>query len=356
MSRPVWNNSGGIFDVASKKERIGELEKMMSDPTFWDHKDKAQETVKELSSCKHVVDPFGKLAATVEDFEALAELIVEAGGEAELLEEADETWTGLSAAIEKLELLSFLGGRFDKNNAIITLSAGAGGTESQDWCEMLYRMYMRWIERRGFKADILDVQEGDVAGYKSATVKVTGDFAYGYLRAERGVHRLVRISPFDSNKRRHTSFAALDVSPEVVDDIDVEVDEKDLRMDTYRASGAGGQHVNTTDSAVRLTHIPTGIVVSCQSERSQHQNRHFAMKVLKARIYEHRRAKQKSEVAAESGPKGENAWGNQIRSYVLHPYQMVKDLRTEVETSNTAAVLDGDLDAFIEAFLRKSES
>ncbi len=325
----------------------------MTRPGFWDHKDEAQATVRELSQCKHVIEPFHRLETKVEDLGAMLELAAEEGDDSAFLKEAETALPDIEGEMEKLELISFLGGRFDHNNAIITLQAGAGGTESQDWADMLFRMYMRWIERNGYNADVLDVQEGEVAGIKSATILVSGDCAYGYLKAERGVHRLVRISPFDSNKRRHTSFAALDVTPDLDDDIEVHIEEKDLRVDFYRASGAGGQHVNTTDSAVRLTHIPTGLVATCQSERSQHQNRDFAMKVLKARIYEHERAQQEQERAAETGPKSDNAWGNQIRSYVLHPYQMVKDLRTEVETSNTNAVLDGDLDMFIQAYLRQ---
>ncbi len=347
--RRVWINCGGIFDVPAKLERRKELETAMTDPTFWDNKEQAQKTVQELSSVKHVVEPFSTLERRVGDFAVLAEFAEE---DPAMLAEADPTWNDLQKELDKLELVSFLGGEFDNNNCFITLAAGAGGTESQDWADMLFRMYMRWIERHGYKAEVMDVQEGEVAGIKSATVHVSGPMAYGYLKCERGVHRLVRISPFDSNKRRHTSFAALDVSPELDDDIDVEIDEKDLRVDFFRASGAGGQHVNTTDSAVRLTHMPTGIVVSCQSERSQHQNRHFAMKALKTKLYEKQRAEHEQAVANESGDKGDNAWGNQIRSYVLHPYQMVKDLRTDVETSNTTAVLDGDLDEFIEAFLR----
>ena len=271
----------------------------------------------------------------------------------ELLDEADQTWRKLARALDKLELMSFLGGRFDANNAILTLQAGAGGTESQDWCEMLLRMYLRWIERHDCQAEVLDRQDGDVAGIKSATLIVSGSYVFGHLKSEDGVHRLVRISPFDSNKRRHTSFASVSVTPELDEDIEIEVNDSDLRVDTYRASGAGGQHVNTTDSAVRITHLPTGIVASCQNQRSQHQNREFALRVLKARLYEREFAAQQEAREAETAPKGDNAWGNQIRSYVLHPYQMVKDLRTDMETSNTDAVLDGDLDEFIEAFLHQ---
>lgn len=327
----------------------------MSQPDFWDDKEEAQETVTRLSACKNVIQPFERVASQVEDFIAISELVSlneDDDENQELLNEADETWTHLKKDLDALEMVSFLSGRFDANNAIITLHAGSGGTESCDWTSMLYRMYMRWIERHGFHAEVTDYQSGEVAGIKTATIMIQGEYAYGYLQAEHGVHRLVRISPFDSNKRRHTSFAALEVMPEIDDDVEVEIDEKDLRIDTYHSSGAGGQHVNTSDSAVRITHLPSGIVVACQSERSQHQNRHTAMKILRSKLYE-RELKQINEIRQEAtGPKEENAWGSQIRSYVLQPYQMVKDLRTNAETSNTAAVLDGDLDLFIEAYLR----
>jgi peptide chain release factor 2 len=348
-------NSGGIFDVAANQRLKSEMEAAMSSPTLWDDKDTAQKTVAKLSACKSLLDPFHEVESKVNDFAAIAELIAEDPEEG-LLREAEDSWPGLEQALADLELMSFLSGRFDKNNAIISINAGSGGTESCDWASMLFRMYMRWIERKGFGSEVIDYQEDGVAGIKSATIMVSGMHAYGYLQAERGVHRLVRISPFDSNKRRHTSFAALEVSPEIDDDIEVDVEEKDLRVDTYRSSGAGGQHVNTTDSAVRITHIPTGIVVSCQNERSQHQNRHTAMKILKSKLYERELAQLNDMKDAVSGPKEENAWGSQIRSYVLHPYQMVKDLRTETETSNTGAVLDGDLDMFIEAWLRSGKS
>jgi peptide chain release factor 2 len=350
-----WMNSGGIFDVAASQQLKADIESAMASPTFWDDKDKAQKMVAQLSACKSLLDPFHEVESKVDDFAALAELIAEDPEEG-LLREASDSWPRLEPALANLELMSFLSGRFDKNNAIISVHAGSGGTESCDWASMLYRMYMRWIERKGFNSEVIDYQEDGVAGIKSATIMVTGLHAYGYLQAERGVHRLVRISPFDSNKRRHTSFAALEVSPEIDDEIEVEIEEKDLRVDTFRASGAGGQHVNTTDSAVRITHVPTGVVVSCQNERSQHQNRHTAMKILKSKLYERQLAELTDMKNAAAGPKEENAWCSQIRSYVLHPYQMVKDLRTEAETSNTGSVLDGDLDMFIEAWLRSGKS
>jgi peptide chain release factor 2 len=250
-----------------------------------------------------------------------------------------------------MEFARMLSGDHDVNNAIVSINAGAGGTEAQDWAEMLLRMYLRWCERKGFKAEITDYQPGDEAGAKGVTFTVTGDYAYGYLKAEKGIHRLVRISPFDSNARRHTSFCSVFVFPELDDDVDVEILDKDLKVDTYRASGAGGQHINKTDSAIRITHLPTGVVVSCQNERSQHKNRATAMKQLKARLYELEMEKKESEAEALGGEKKEIAWGSQIRSYVLHPYRMVKDHRTGYEVGNADGVLDGDLDDFIEAYL-----
>ena len=327
----------------------------MSASDFWDNKEKAQETVGKLSAVKGVIEPFKSVKAQIEDLGALVELANEDEEAELLLDEADESCDKLAKALDRLELVSYLGGRFDRSNAIVSLHAGSGGTESCDWCDMLFRMYMRYFERKGFHAEVIDQLSGDVAGLKSAVIMVKGDYSYGYLRSEGGVHRLVRISPFDSNKRRHTSFAAVEISPEIDDDIDVEVEEKDLKVDTFRASGAGGQHVNTTDSAVRITHLPSGIVVSCQNERSQHQNRATCMKILKSKLYERQVAEIDEAREKEVGPKEENAWGSQIRSYVLQPYQMVKDLRTGEETSNTSAVLDGDLDDFIEAYLKQSK-
>ncbi len=327
----------------------------MATPNFWDRREEAQETVAEVSSLKNVLTPFAGVETSFGDFRVLHELAEMEGADSELLTEADDTSAELVQALDKLELVSFLSGRMDKNNAFLAVHAGAGGTESCDWANMLLRMYMHWVERRGFSYDLIDLQPGEEAGIKSATLFVTGEFASGYLRCERGVHRLVRISPFDANKRRHTSFAAVDVVPEVDEAIDIEINESDLRVDTYRASGAGGQHVNRTDSAVRVTHVPTGIVVTCQNERSQHKNRSTAMKVLRARLYEVEERKREEERAAEYGAKVDNAWGSQIRSYVLQPYQMVKDLRTDVETSNVNAVLDGDIDMFIEGYLRQDK-
>jgi peptide chain release factor 2 len=262
----------------------------------------------------------------------------------------------LTGAVEAGETKKMLGGEHDRKNAIVTIHPGAGGTESQDWAEMLLRMYVRWIERRGFKRDLIDLQPGDEAGIKSATMTVIGDYAYGLLSAEAGVHRLVRISPFDQASRRHTSFASVFVWPELPDDVDVEIDEKDLRVDTYRSSGAGGQHVNVTDSAIRITHLPTGIVVSCQNERSQHKNRAQAMKVLKARLYDIKLKEQQAELDRLGGEKKDIAFGSQIRSYVLHPYQMVKDHRTKEEVGDVNRVLDGDIDVLIKTYLMKKAS
>ncbi len=339
-----------FLKIEEVKARISEIEGVMAAPDFWDDKEKAQSTVQSLSASKNTLEPYAKLESSVQDFSTLAELAAE---DESMLAEADAAWKSLEGELDRLELVSFLSGRFDRNNCFFFIHAGAGGTESCDWANILLRMYRRWFERRGFKDEIVDMQPGDEAGIKSVTLKVEGEFAYGYLKAERGVHRLVRISPFDSNARRHTSFASADAFPEIADDIEITIDEKDLKVDTYRSSGAGGQYVNRTDSAVRITHLPTGIVVSCQMERSQHKNRSMAMKMLQARLYEVEEDKRKKEAAAITGSKAEIGFGSQIRSYVLQPYQLVKDLRTDYETGNTAAVLDGDLDPFVEAWLRQ---
>ncbi len=339
-----------FLKIDEKIAERGRLEALMTAPDFWDSREKSQATVEGLSACKNIIEPFRDTENEVKDFIVLTELAEE---DESLLTEADGAWKQLSKNLDGIELVSFLSGKFDAGNLYFSIHAGAGGTESCDWANILLRMYRRWFERRGWKDEIMDIQLGDEAGIKSVTLKVSGQFAYGYGKGEKGVHRLVRISPFDSNARRHTSFCSVDVFPEISEDIDIEVEEKDLRIDTYRASGAGGQHVNTTDSAIRITHIPTGTVVSCQNERSQHKNRHTAMQMLKARLYEMEEEKRRKEADAISGTKTEMGWGNQIRSYVLQPYQMVKDLRTDVETSNTAAVLDGDIDMFVEAWLKK---
>ncbi len=326
----------------------------MGAPDFWDNNERAQKHIAKLNGLKRSVLPVVAYRKKLDDVDVMIELIEAAAADEKELYEA-ELETSVSALVDELdqlEISSFLTGQFDKNNAILSIQAGAGGTESNDWADILFRMYNRWAERRGFEIEVQDVQHGDTAGISRATVLIKGENAYGYVKAERGVHRLVRISPFDANKRRHTSFCAIDVVAEINDDIKIEIPESELRVDVYRSSGKGGQGVNTTDSAVRLTHIPSGIVVVCQNERSQIKNRASAMNVLKARLYEKKMDEQRSEMERFYGEKGEIGWGSQIRSYVLQPYQMVKDLRTGVDTSDTQGVLDGDLDRFITAWLR----
>ncbi|HBM15646.1 MAG TPA: peptide chain release factor 2 [Lentisphaeria bacterium] len=341
-----------FLKVEEKIEIKKEIENKMLEANFWDSREKAQSCMNELSSAKTIIDSYNKLSKDLEDFTAMAELVIESPTE-DMLEEAETLWNEYSQKIDKVELISFLSGKYDKNNAYITIHAGAGGTESCDWASMLLRMYRRWFERRGWSDEIIDFQPGEEAGIKSVTILVKGTFAYGYSKAERGIHRLVRISPFDSNARRHTSFASVEAMPEFEEDNDeIEIDEKDLRVDTYRSSGAGGQHVNKTDSAIRLTHLPTGIVVACQTERSQHKNRSTAMKMLRAKLFALKEDEKAKEASSISSEKTEMGWGYQIRSYVLHPYQMVKDLRTAVETGNTGAVLDGDIDQFVEAWVK----
>ena len=328
----------------------------MAVPGFWDDPNAARALIDRKNALEAVTLPYAKLCADADDAATLLELLQADGtpddspDAAELAAQVD----ALDAAYARFELQSLMTGRFDANNAICTLHAGAGGTESCDWASLLFRMYDRYGQRHGFTVSVLDSQEGDEAGLKSVTFMLSGPWAYGYMKAERGVHRLVRISPFDAAKRRHTSFASLDVVAEINDDIEITIEDKDLRVDTYRSSGAGGQHVNKTDSAVRLTHLPTGIVVACQAERSQIENRNKAMKVLRAKLYELEQDKKRREMEKFYGEKGAIAWGHQIRSYVFMPYQLVKDLRTDVETSQVEQVLDGDLDAFIEAWLKKS--
>lgn len=336
--------------MPSKEKRLKELEEITGQPEFWDKADKAQETLREQSQIKNTVTEWRTLSSELDDVEVLEELSLEEGDE-EASSEASAKLAEIVVKVENLEFKRILGEPEDASNAIVSINAGAGGTEAQDWADMLLRMYLRYAERSGFKTEIVEYQEGDEAGLKSATFLVNGDYAFGYLKAESGVHRLVRISPFDSNKRRHTSFASVFVSPEIDDSIEVDIEEKDLRVDTYRASGAGGQHVNKTDSAIRITHAPTGIVVSCQNERSQRQNRETAMKILRARLYELEREKQREKMDELNSTKKEIGWGSQIRSYVLHPYRMIKDHRTDFETGNVDPVLDGDLSEFIKSYL-----
>ena len=326
----------------------------MGAPAFWDNNERAQKHIGKLNVLKRSVLPVIAFQKKVDDTDVMLEL-VEAleGPDREANEnELSASVTAMVEELDKLEIASFLTGQFDRNNAFLSIQAGAGGTESCDWADMLFRMYNRWAERRGFEVEVQDVQSGDQAGITKATLVIKGENAYGYAKAERGVHRLVRISPFDSNKRRHTSFCAVDVIAEINEEIEIEIPDSELRVDVYRSSGKGGQGVNTTDSAVRITHIPTGIVVVCQNERSQIKNRASAMSVLKARLYEKRLDEQRSEMERFYGEKGEIGWGSQIRSYVLQPYQMVKDLRTGYSTSDTQGVLDGELDKFVTAWLR----
>ena len=328
----------------------------MSDPAFWDDPAEDQKVIAETNRLKQVVNPSVEFNKELEDMQAMLELVDEMADDdpegAAYAEELAATAGRLEQTLDKLELASFLSGPHDASNAYLTIHAGAGGTESCDWADMLLRMYTRWAERWGFKVEVLDLMPGEEAGISAATLYLEGQNAYGYAKAERGVHRLVRISPFDSNARRHTSFCSVDVVAEIDDDVAVDVNEADIRTDVYRASGKGGQHVNRTESAVRLTHLPTGIVVTCQNERSQLKNKATAMRTLKARLYEKMQDEKRSEMERFYGEKGEIAWGNQIRSYVFQPYQMVKDLRTGIETGNVQAVMDGGLDAFVHAWLR----
>jgi peptide chain release factor 2 len=326
----------------------------MSQSGFWDSQSKAQKTIARATQLKKVVSSLDEIKRKADDAMIMAELLDEENV-AETSPEAldlESTVLDLSKQMDDLEISSFLDGPNDSCNAFLSVHAGAGGTESCDWADMLYRMYTRWAERRGYSVAVQDIQPGEEAGISSVTLAIKGENAYGFAKAERGVHRLVRISPFDSNKRRHTSFCAVDVVAEIEDDVEVEILDEDLRIDTYRSSGKGGQHVNKTDSAVRITHLPTNIVVACQNERSQIKNRHTAMKMLKAKMYEKIEDEKRSEMERFYGEKGEIGWGSQIRSYVFQPYQMVKDLRTGVETGNIQGVMDGDIDRFISAWLR----
>ena len=341
---------GAIFDAAQPAEELKKIEERAGAADFWKDQAGAQKLLQRRRRLEEDRDLAESLRSRLDDLTVLAEW-AEAGEP--VAEDLGRALDDLSAQVDAGETKKMLGGEHDRKNAIITIHPGAGGTESQDWAEMLLRMYVRWTERKGFKREIMDFQPGDEAGIKSATLTITGDYAYGMLLAEAGVHRLVRISPYDQASRRHTSFASLYVWPELPEDVDVEVDEKDLRVDTYRSSGAGGQHVNVTDSAIRITHIPTGIVVSCQNERSQHKNRAQAMKVLKARLFDLRMKEQQAKLEQLGGEKKDIAFGNQIRSYVLHPYQMAKDHRTKEEVGDVNRVLDGDIDLFIKSYLMK---
>jgi peptide chain release factor 2 len=344
------NGSGNAFDIPEKDSSIKELEALSVREDFWNDQIKARDVLKKKTQLDHIVGHWRKSKETVDDLEQLYELAREEEDHAALTEVARDL-DKLIADVRNEELKMMLGSEQDPMNAIMSIHAGAGGTEAQDWAEMLLRMYLRWAERRGFKTTIIDLLPGDEAGVKNVSLTIEGEYAYGYAKAEIGIHRLVRISPFDAGARRHTSFASVFVYPEVDDEIVVEIDEKDLRIDTYRSTGAGGQHVNKTDSAVRLTHLPTGIVVQCQNERSQHKNKAMAMKYLKSRIYEMKLQEQNAKIDELNRSKKDIAWGSQIRSYVLHPYKMIKDHRTNLEVGNATRVLDGDIDDFIEAYL-----
>ncbi|GAA0285461.1 peptide chain release factor 2 [Gracilibacillus halotolerans] len=324
----------------------------MADPEFWNDQQQAQKVISEANGLKDLIGQFDDNVEALENTEVSYELVKEEEDE-DLREELNNEIEKLSKSLNELELLILLSEPYDKNNAILELHPGAGGTESQDWASMLLRMYTRWAESKGYKVETLNYLAGDEAGVKSVTLLIKGHNAFGYLRSEKGVHRLVRISPFDSSGRRHTSFVSCEVTPELDDDIDIEVNTEEIKIDTYRSSGAGGQHVNTTDSAVRITHLPTNTVVTCQSERSQIKNREQAMKMLKAKLYQLEIEKQQQEMAELRGEQKEIGWGSQIRSYVFHPYSMVKDHRTNHETGNTQAVMDGELDDFIDAYLRE---
>ncbi|MCK5851697.1 peptide chain release factor 2 [bacterium] len=341
------------LNVDDKKKRLDELGVLTSSPDLWNNGDHARELLKEQQILKKVVNEACLIRDRVTDFLDFAEIAAEEK-DGSLAGDIKKETLDIEKIYDKFEFKSTLSGELDPNNAYLTIHSGAGGTEACDWVQMLLRMYMRWGEAHEMKVEKIDFLDGEEAGYKSVTIHISGDYAYGYLKAERGVHRLVRISPFDSNKRRHTSFASVDVTAEVNSDIEIEIDDKDLRTDTYRSSGAGGQHVNVTDSAVRITHLPTGIVAACQNERSQHKNRATAMKMLKAKLYQFELEKIEKEAAQNYADKQKIEWGSQIRSYVLHPYNLVKDVRTNAETSDSTGVLDGDIDKFIEAYLRQN--
>lgn len=349
----MWK-TGGIFDLDRKKEQIRELEEKTFAEGFWNDQKSSEAVIKELNVLKDTVKKFEDLELAFEDIKILVEFY-EAGDES-VAEELESSYANIKTDLNNFNTELLLDGPYDNLNAIVTVHSGAGGTEACDWAEMLFRMFTRWVNKTGYKYTILDSLDGDGAGYKSITILVEGAHAYGYLKSEKGVHRLVRISPFDANKKRHTSFASVDVMPEIDDDIEVVINQGDLRIDTYRASGAGGQHVNMTDSAVRITHLPTGIVVTCQNERSQLKNRDFAMKVLKSKLFEIELKKKEEDLKKIQGEQSDISWGNQIRSYVFQPYTLVKDHRMNFEVGNVQGVMDGDIDSFISAYLKWSKN
>ena len=338
------------LDLDSKKKRIEELEADMEAPGFWDDPDKSNKAMKELKTLKDSFEGYNSLKSGLEDINTLIEMADEMQDDS-LISEIEDEITVFEEKMDSIRTETLLSGEYDKCNAILTLHAGAGGTESCDWCQMLFRMYTRWAEKHGYSTQTIDYLEGDEAGIKSVTIEISGDNAYGHLKSEHGVHRLVRISPFNAAGKRQTSFVSCDVMPDIDEDIDIQINDDDLRIDTYRSSGAGGQHINKTSSAIRITHLPTGIVVQCQNERSQHKNKDQAMKMLKTKLYLLKQQQHLEKLSDIRGDVGDNGWGNQIRSYVLQPYTMVKDHRTNFESGNPSAVLDGDLDGFMNAYL-----
>ena len=348
---PMLKELGASLNLDAKKERIAELSRYMEAPDFWDDPERSQKMTKELKSLEDTVKSYTTLSTQYDDISELIEMGYEEN-DPEVIPVIQESLDEFTTNLEALRLSTLLNGEYDKNNAIIRLNAGAGGTEACDWCSMLYRMYTRYADRNGFSVEVLDMLDGDEAGIKSVTFQVNGENAYGYLKSEKGVHRLVRISPFNAAGKRQTSFVSCDVMPEIEEDLDVEINDDDLRIDTYRSSGAGGQHINKTSSAIRITHLPTGIVVTCQNERSQFQNKDKAMQMLKAKLYMLKQQENEEKISGIRGEVKVIAWGNQIRSYVLQPYTMVKDHRTGASSGNAGAVLDGDIDLFISAYLR----
>ena len=352
MEKPI-DELGIALDIDGAKEAIAKLEKETLEPGFYNDIKNSQKVLQKIKEQTNKIDRYKALQSDWEDMSTLVELAIAEDDES-LLEEIQTGFNSLAEKIENMKLETLLSGPYDKSNAIITLHAGAGGTEAQDWCQMLYRMYQMWAEARGYKVSTLDILDGDEAGLKGASLLIEGLNAYGFAKCEKGIHRLVRISPFDSAGRRHTSFASVEVMPDIEDDIEININPDDLRIDTYRASGAGGQHVNKTSSAIRITHIPTGVVVACQNERSQFQNKDTAMTMLKAKLMELAEAEQKEKIEDIKGVQKEIAWGSQIRSYVFHPYNMVKDHRTNFEVGNIGSVMEGNIDGFINDYLRKA--